>query len=139
MNLFDEIEEEKELIEENNYTAKINIPQYEIKGIMPNVYDLCNISKYYSLIREIDISHVSDEEKTFLKYAATRHLQFDYSLIAEYYAHASQEMQELMEKSALVIIDFNDAIKNGYTCLMERFKEIEEKDILYNLGEENEE
>jgi len=90
------------------------------------------------LKRKIEISNVSEEEKKFLTMAATRHLQFNYSLIAEYYAHASKEMQELMEQSALVIIDFEDAIKNGYTQLLDRFKKIEEKDILYN-GEQDDE
>jgi len=132
MNLFDEIEEEQELVEENNYTTKINIPQYEIKGLQPNISDLINQTKYYELKRKIDKSNVSDEEKRFLYMAATRHFQFNYSLIAEYYAHADKEMQELMEQSALVIIDFEDAIKNGYTELLDRFKKIEEKDILYS-------
>ena len=137
MNLFDEQEEEKELIEENNYTAKINIPQYQIKGLQPNILDLINQTKYYELKTKIQQSNVTDEEKRFLYMSATRHLQFNYSLIAEYYAHATKEMQELMEQSALVIIDFEDAIKNGYTQLLDRFKEIEEKDILYN-GDDNE-
>ena len=50
--------------------------------------------------------------------AAGRHTVFNYGLIAEYYAHASPEMQELMEKSALVIIDVDNAIANGYATLM---------------------
>ena len=132
MNLFDEIEQDEKLLQENNYTTKINIPQYEIKGLQPNILNLVNQTKYYELKRNIDKSNVSDEEKKFLYMAATRHLQFNYSLIAEYYAHANKEMQELMEQSALVIIDFEDAIKNGYTELLDRFKKIEEKDILYN-------
>ena len=137
MNLFDEIEADEELIKENNYTSKINIPQYEIKGLQPNINELVNMQKYYELKMKIQQSKVSEEEKKFLYMAATRHLQFNYSLIAEYYAHADKEMQELMEQSALVIIDFDDAIRNGYTQLLDRFKEIEEKDILYN-GDEDE-
>ena len=60
---------------------------------------------------------MTDEEKEFLKYAAFRHNVFNYRNIAEYYAHADEEMQALMEKSALVIIDVNDAIANGYATL----------------------
>ena len=37
--------------------------------------------------------------------------------IADYYAHASKEMQELMEMSALVIVDFDKAYQNGYMKL----------------------
>ena len=136
MNFFDEEETNESVVEENNYTAKINIPQYQIHGLMPKVYELINQNKYYELKRKIDASNVSDEEKRFLYMSATRHLQFNYSLIAEYYAHASKEMQELMEESALVIIDFEDAIRNGYTQLLDRFKAIEEKDILFNIDEE---
>ena len=138
MNFFDEEEKEENLIKENNYTAKINIPQYEIKGAQPNILELVNQSKFYELKRNIQSSNVSEAEKRFLYMAATRHLQFNYSLIAEYYAHASKEMQELMEQSALVIIDFEDAIKNGYTQLLDRFKKIEEKDILFNGAEDEE-
>ena len=67
--------------------------------------------------------------------AATRHLQFNYSLIAEYYAHQDKEMQELMEDSALVIIDFDDAIKKGYTLLLDRFGKIEEEDLVMDDDE----
>lgn len=61
--------------------------------------------------------------------ASKRHLVFDYGKIAEYYAHQNKEMQELMEKSALVIIDFNDAIKNGYVELRKEIMEyVEDED-----------
>jgi len=38
-------------------------------------------------------------------------------------------MQDLMERSALVIIDYDDAIKNGYVQLSSSLEEI--------LGDEN--
>ena len=50
---------------------------------------------------------------------AHRHLCFNYKNIAEYYAHASKEMQGLMEEQALVIIDFKRAIEQGYIELSE--------------------
>ena len=56
-------------------------------------------------------------EQAFLIYAAYRHTVFDYSKIADYYAHSSKEIQELMEDSALVIIDFDAAIEKGYVKL----------------------
>ena len=49
--------------------------------------------------------------------AASRHIVFNYAKIADYYAHADKEMQELMEQSALVILDIDDAIANGYVKL----------------------
>ena len=116
--------------EKKKYTSVINIPQYEIKGMCPNELELIDQRKYYELIKKIDSSNVSEEQKTFLRLAATRHLAFNYSLIAEYYAHQDKEMQELMEQSALVIIDLDNAIKYGFANLMEQFNDIEEEDYL---------
>ena len=72
-----------------------------------------------SCCKKIKQSDVPDDIKRFLKLGAYRHLRFNYSKIAEYYAHADREIQELMEDSALVIIDFNDAIAKGYVRLAE--------------------
>ena len=99
---------------ENPYTAKIKIPQYEVQGEQPSLDELYDTDKTDDLIAEISISGVSEAEKKFLIEAAKRHTVFNYRNIAEYYANASEEMQKLMEKSALVIIDFDDAIANGY-------------------------
>ena len=106
-----------ESVEDNKYGKRILPPQYLPVNEKPNLCELCDKSKYTKLIRNINKSNVSDEEKEFLKLAATRHLVFTYSKIADYYAHASKEMQELMEQSALVIIDIDDAIANGYVKL----------------------
>lgn len=100
--------------EEKKYTMKTNIPQYDIKGEQPEISELCDTSKTRELLEKIKQSNVSEEEKKFLRYGAYRHLCFNYSKIAEYYAQANKEMQELMEDSALVIIDFEDAIAKGY-------------------------
>jgi F0F1-type ATP synthase delta subunit len=103
--------------EEEQYTTKINIPQYEITGDCPALSELFDDEKTNELIEEIQQSNVTDEEKEFLLKAARRHTAFNYANIAEYYAHASEEMQGLMEKSALIIIDYKDAIRNGYVNL----------------------
>lgn len=100
--------------EENPYTIKVDVPQYEIKGECPKLDELVNLEKTKELEVEINKSQIPQEQKDFLILASKRHLIFDYSKIAEYYAHQNKEVQELMEKSALVIIDFNDAMKNGY-------------------------
>lgn len=109
---------------DKKYTGKIQIPQYEPKTYSPSLHELCSRSRYIELLRDINISTVSEQEKEFLRYAASRHIVFNYSKIADYYAHATPEMQRLMEKSALVIIDFNDAIANGYVRLSENIKRI---------------
>lgn len=106
--------------EEKKYTMKTSIPQYEIKGETPDITELVDTGKVKELLHRIKQSNVSEEEKKFLRYGAYRHLCFNYSKIAEYYANADKEMQELMEDSALVIIDFEDAIAKGYVEMSEQ-------------------
>ena len=104
-------------IENDPYTRKIEAPTYEPKGIKPKVSELYNEDKGFELLEKIRKSNVSKAEKEFLTIASFRHVVFDYSKIAEYYAQSNKEMQELMEDSALVIIDFEKAIENGYVKL----------------------
>ena len=116
---------------EEKYTQAVNVPQYEITGAEPSLEECCDISKYKALCEEIDDTDgIEDDVRDFLKYAAARHIVFNYKNIAEYYAHAPKEVQELMERSALVIIDYDDALLNGYVRLSKALEEI--------VGEENE-
>ena len=121
---FPEDEEEKE--ENNPYTEKTNIPQYEITGDVPDISELVDEEKTEELLADIENSGLPHKEKEFLKKAAQRHLVFNYRKVAEYYAAASPEMQDLMEKSALVIIDYNNAIAYGYSKLSEKIKQLAE-------------
>jgi len=105
--------------EEKKYSSKIEAPVYEPKNQKPHIMELCDKSKTHRLMREIDNSSLSYEEKTFLMDAARRHNVFNYEKIADYYAHSSPEMQQLMERSGLVIIDFEKAIQYGYVKLCE--------------------
>lgn len=110
--------------ENKKYSKKILAPQYVPSNVCPNIQELFNAEQYSKLVRDIKQSKVSPEEKEFLLKAATRHIIFRYDKIADYYAHASKEMQELMEHSALVIIDFDDAIANGYVRLSKAIDDI---------------
>lgn len=102
------------------YTRNIHAPIYVPVGDKPSISDLFNDSKTDELIAAIDASGLPENEKYFLKVAAQRHTVLNFRLIAEYYAHASKEMQLLMEQSALVIIDFKRAIELGYVKLAEQ-------------------
>ena len=108
--------------DEGQYTSKIKAPIYEPTGKKPHILELVDTTKTKQLIREIEQSSLPKEEKNFLIEAAKRHSVFHYERIAEYYAQSSREMQELMEKSALVIIDFGKAIELGYVRLCEEIK-----------------
>jgi len=106
--------------EETPYTNKVQTPVYEPKNMKPHILELVDTTKANRIIREIELSNVSDDEKKFLIEAAKRHNTFNYTKVADYYAHASQEMQHLMERSALVIIDFEKAIEYGYIKVSEQ-------------------
>lgn len=108
---------DEDVTETEKYSTKTNIPQYEIQGLNIKLSDCIDKQKYVELLKEIENSTVSDTQKKFLKLAATRHIRFIYKNIAEYYASTNSEMQRLMEHSALVIIDIDDAIRNGYARL----------------------
>tara|TARA_R110002020_G_scaffold289324_8_gene504792 strand:- start:355 stop:744 length:390 start_codon:yes stop_codon:yes gene_type:complete len=106
----------------NKYTSKIKAPIYEPKNKKPYILELCDKSKYLRLIKEIDNSNIPIEDKQFLLDAAKRHIVYNYEKIADYYAHSNKEVQHFMEKSALVIIDFEKAIQLGYVKLSNDIK-----------------
>lgn len=110
--------------DDNHYTKKIKAPIYEPKKQQPSLIELIDKSKTHRLMREIEQSNVTYEEKIFLLDAARRHNVFHYERIADYYAHATPEMQRLMEKSALVIIDFEKAIALNYVKVCDDIKQL---------------
>ena len=125
-----ELEDTEEEFESDNvYTKEINIPHYEITGECPLLTDLVKEEKTNSLIERINSSNIPQGIKDFLIKASYRHLAFNYQNIAEYYAHADKEVQELMEESALVIIDYDNAIRNGYVQIKEAINEMIEEGV----------
>ena len=112
------------------YTHKVDAPIYEPKGEKPPITELFDKSRANKLTEEIEKANLPKDVSDFLKAAASRHIVFDYSKIANFYAHSSPECQSLMEKSALVIIDFDKAIENGFVNVSK------EMDALGNQDEE---
>jgi hypothetical protein len=129
MSLFD-VKKKTAMGDDTKYSRAIKVPQYVPSKECPVIDSLMSIDKYGKLIANINKSNVSEEEKKFLKFAASRHIVFNYGLIADYYAHATPEMQDLMEQSALVILDIDDAIANGYVKLSAKMQQLvdEEKE-----------
>lgn len=121
INLFGEVVQDEGVMS-TKYTRKVETPIYEPKNKCPHILELVDKEKPKRLIREIEAASISEEEKMFLIEASHRHSVFNYSKIADYYAHASKEMQELMEKSALVIIDYDKSIEYGFTKLTEELQ-----------------
>lgn len=106
------------------YTSKVESPIYTPKKEIPEIEGLCNLGNYNKLICDIEKSNITDKEKIFLKLAATRHIVFDYSEIAEFYSHSEKDVQDLMENSALIIIDYDKAIELGFVQLHKTLSEL---------------
>lgn len=131
MTLFGFAKEDGELgdeLDDDKYTMEVKIPQYEITGECPGISDMLDTQKADELIAEIEEADIPEEVRDFLIQAARRHNVFNYRNVAEYYAHADATVQRLFEKSALVIIDVNDAIANGYVQLTEDILNLMEGD-----------
>ena len=125
-----ELPEEKE--EDNSkYSIKIKPPVYtKKKEKKPKLSECVDLEKYNQLKKEIENNkNISEEERTLLLLASTRHICFNYENIAEYYCHCSDDTKSLMEKNALVIVDINKAIEYGFVKYTEE---------IINIIEENE-
>lgn len=110
-------EDENQQSGEDNYSRKVVAPTYEPSGKIPTFGEMYDTTKRDALIEEIEKTDAPDEVKQFLREAACRHTVFNYEKIADYYAQAPAKIQELMERSALVIIDFDKAIEGGYITM----------------------
>jgi ParB-like chromosome segregation protein Spo0J len=104
-------------LDEEVYTAKVESPIYEIRGDRPDEAELFDQDRTAELQAKIEAADIDEPARSFLMAAAGRHTAFRYDKIAEYYAHACPEVQELMEDSALIIIDFDKAIELGFVKL----------------------
>ena len=115
-----ETEQEEKAGGESQYTNKITAPIYEPKGEKPPISACIDRDKTLSLIAEIDKAELPEDVKEFMRLAAERHAVFNFRQIAEYYCHANPTLQNLMERSGMVIIDFDKAIEYGFVHLTER-------------------
>jgi hypothetical protein len=120
-------DKEQELID-STYTKKVDVPIYTPSYQKPDVFGLVDNMKTQKLIKEINESSVGDDEKRFLIMAAHRHSKFFFSKIADYWHHSTPEMRKLMEKSALVIPDFDKAIEYGFVTLNAELAELYKKE-----------
>lgn len=85
-----EVEEEGEeadgeIGEDGTYTSKVEAPIYEPKA-GAQIKELFDSEKYNTLCEAIRREQLPKDIEQFLLLAATRHIKFDYSKIADYYA-----------------------------------------------------
>ena len=118
----------------DTYTKKIKAPIYEIKGEKPKVSELFDNTKTIELVKEIDAAGLPKEVAAFLRLAAERHTVFNFRNIAEFYAHSDEKVQNLFERSALVIIDFDKAIENGFVRMTERLGKLADSEGFSDEG-----
>ena len=109
-------------LDDDTYSKKVLAPIYEPKNEKPKIEDMMDGEKCRQLVDEINSADIPEDEKDFLIAAAGRHVVFNYKRIADYYAHSDKPVQELMDRSALVIIDFERAIADGYVKLTEEIQ-----------------
>ena len=102
---------------DNKYATQIVAPIYHPTGDNPAVTDLSDTEYAETLRSEIEAANLDDDLRRFLLSAAERHTVFNFAQIAEFYAHADAEIQHLMERSGLVIIDFDKAVENGFVSM----------------------
>lgn len=119
---------EKQPLDPNweRYTSAVDVPQYQpTREHPPEIAEMVDDAKTKRLQERIAAAGLPEPVADFLHRAAQRHTVFHYGNIAEFYAHAEPEVQALMEESALVIIDVDDAIRNGYAKLGDYLQEHE--------------
>lgn len=92
----------------------------------PELEKLIDLRRYQDKIKKINELNIQDEKlKEFLIFAATRFIRFNFAMIAEYYAHiADVNIRKIFEDLALVIVDYDNRIKNAVERLDYKIRKI---------------
>lgn len=123
-----DVDEDEDSDRVNPYTKRMKVPQYAIVGEEPEIEELYDDEKCARLQRQIENLELPEELAHFLELASYRHVVFNYRKIAEFYAHQSPDVQRLFEASALIIIDYDDAIANGFVRFQAAIEKLREDD-----------
>ena len=110
------------------YTSKVQTPIYEPAEELPSIKDLVNTGKTDELSEEIKKAKLPKDIEKFLLLSAQRHNVFNYSLIADFYSKQDDKVKDLFEKLALVIIDYDKAIENGFVEFVKKTQELQKKE-----------
>lgn len=102
---------------DNKFSANLGTVIYEPKETNHKPEDFYKIDE--TIFDEIDALNSSDELKKFLKLRACWLAELSFDKIADYYAYqATPEEQVIFEKLALVLLDRDKLIENGYSDLL---------------------
>ena len=112
--------------DEEKYTKKVQSPIYEpTEKDPPTIKMLYDDERQKRLFEQIENSEIDEEVKQFLILASYRFIKFDFTKIAEYYAHIeNSEEKELFELLALIIIDYDKAIENGFVEMQSELEKL---------------
>ena len=120
---------DEQLLDEDKYESKGQTPIYEITSECPKITELFDNTNTERLKKLVEEQSFDEDTKEFLRICCDRFTVFNFAKIAEFFAHQSKEVQDVMEKLALVIIDYNKAIENGF---------VEYKLAVEDMGEDDE-
>lgn len=99
---------------------KVDSPTYEPTGAQVNASDLYNTNDTETLIEEIKSNKFEPEVEKMLLAAAERFTIFDFAKAAEYYSQSKDKnVRKMMERLALVIVDYDSAIEYGFVKLQD--------------------
>lgn len=117
------------------------LPLFEPNDKDISLSECVNVDKYIELIKEIESAFtdnkISSDEYKFLKLCASRWIKFNYSNVAQYFCKkASPEMQQLLQRSVMVLLDIDDAFKSG-VIQAKAFISSLQSELLKNRAEEN--
>lgn len=105
----------------------------------PQTYSQTSVNALYDdtrfnmLERKIKSKNFAKDVEKFLLYASTRFIDFDFEKIADFYASADKETQEIFEELGLVIVDIGKAVEFGFTELNKKILRLyNEENVLSN-------
>ncbi len=106
------------------YSRKIESPIYQPTGLKiddaRSLYDESEVKELETLIKDAD---VPDDVREMLMASAQRFRRFDFGRVAEYYSQCNDPVvKNLMERTAMVIVDFGRAIEDGFVELAEEIR-----------------
>ncbi len=101
---------------DEKYTRNINDIYYEPSDVTPAISECISTERYDSFVSKINsLSGITEEERRLLKLSATRFIEYRYDKIADLYASSEGALRETMQELALVIVDFEESIRQGIT------------------------
>ena len=101
------------------YSRKIESPVYVPTGeTIEGPSALYDESEVKDLEYHIKAADIPEDVRDMLLKSAQRFRKFDFSKVAEYYSQCEDPViRALMERTAMVIVDFKQAIENGFVVL----------------------